>query len=232
MNGVPVQITDKPRSVLVCLLEAEGGVVTAEELNEIVWQGDQVTDHVLRTTVLALRQALADKDRTIIKTAHRVGYRVGVRVVCQVREDFVQPKLVLKPEDRVPGRPDWILKTALDLRTPHAVWLTQHVENKQTRVYKLAEDGVRLRELQREMTLGRLFSKRAPKSTCFVQVEDWQLDSIPYLLGTEFGGSNLQVWAKEQWAGGGLSQQVCLGVLAELCDAVDWHMSSASFITI
>ena len=220
-DSVPVQITDKPRSVLVCLLEAEGGVVTAEELNEMVWLGDELTDQVLRTTVLALRKALGDEDKEIVKTAHRVGYRMGVRVICQVEDNFIQPNLLLKVGDRVPGRPDWILKAELDLRTPHAVWLTQHVENKRIRVYKLAEDGVRLRELQREMTLGRLFSRLAPKATCFIQVEDWQLDNLPYLLGSEFGGDSLETWAKEQWGTGGLSQSVCLSVLAEICDAVD-----------
>ena len=102
-DGVPVQITDKPRDVLVCLLEAESRAVTADKLIETVWLGDEVTDHVLRTTVNALRKALEDEDRDIIKTVHRLGYRVGVRVVCQTEEEFLPPKFVLEVGDRVPG---------------------------------------------------------------------------------------------------------------------------------
>ena len=113
------------------------------------------------------------------------------------------------------------METALYAPTPHAVWLTRHIKTKQVRVYKLAEDGVHLRGLQREMTLSRLFSRLAPRATCFVQVQDWQLDSLPYLLGTEFGGNSLQAWANERWAEGGLSRATCLGVMAELCEAVD-----------
>ena len=50
-DGLPVQVTDKPRDVLLCLLEAEGRAVTTDKLIETVWLGDAVTDHVLRTTV-------------------------------------------------------------------------------------------------------------------------------------------------------------------------------------
>ena len=146
---------------------------------------------------------------------------MGVRVTCQVEEDLTPAKFILKAGDRLPGRPDWVLEKALDVRTPNTVWLTRHLKTKQTRVYKVAENGVRLRGLQREMTLSRLFSRLAPKATCFVQVTDWQLDSLPYLLGTEFGGESLLAWATEQWANNGISRTTSLRVMADLCDAVD-----------
>lgn len=81
-NRIPIQ--DKPLQVLRLLLDADGGVVTREEVRAALWPEDTFVDfeHGVNTAVKKLRQALDDSaDRpAYIETLPRVGYRFLVRV--------------------------------------------------------------------------------------------------------------------------------------------------------
>jgi two-component system response regulator VanR len=75
-DGTPVALTRKQFAVLEVLMDAEGGVVSAEELLEKAWDvnADPFTNAV-RITVSTLRKRLGEP--WVIATVPGVGYRIG-----------------------------------------------------------------------------------------------------------------------------------------------------------
>jgi DNA-binding winged helix-turn-helix (wHTH) protein len=73
----PVPLTPKAFAVLHLLASNPGRLVTKEELLETVWAHTQVSEAVLKTSVLDIRRALGDDPRAprFIETMHRRGYR-------------------------------------------------------------------------------------------------------------------------------------------------------------
>ena len=80
---------------------------------------------------------------------------------------------------------------SLDLRAPHHVWVAEHHKTHEVHVFKFANDGLRLRALQREVALSRLFALSFPDSPHFVRIADWNFDEAPYFTEAHFGGLNL-----------------------------------------
>jgi Tol biopolymer transport system component/DNA-binding winged helix-turn-helix (wHTH) protein len=78
-SGVRVPVQSQPLQVLRLLLEAEGNVVTRDELRKVLWAEDTFVDFELgvNTAVKKLRQALADPAERpkFIETLPRIGYR-------------------------------------------------------------------------------------------------------------------------------------------------------------
>ena len=78
-SGVRVPIQEKPLQVLRLLLEAEGGVVTREQLRSALWPEDTFVDfeHGVNTAVKKLRRALEDSAELprFVETLPKVGYR-------------------------------------------------------------------------------------------------------------------------------------------------------------
>jgi DNA-binding winged helix-turn-helix (wHTH) protein/Tol biopolymer transport system component len=93
-SGVRVPVQGQPLQVLRLLLQADGKVVTREELRKVLWPEDTFVDFELgvNTAVKKLRQALADPaDRPkFIETLPRIGYRFLVPVEW-VTEDGHKP---------------------------------------------------------------------------------------------------------------------------------------------
>ena len=79
-SGVRVPVQDMPLRVLRLLLEAEGRVVTREQLQSALWPEDTFVDfeHGVNTAVKKLRQALEDSAERprYIETLPRIGYRL------------------------------------------------------------------------------------------------------------------------------------------------------------
>ena len=75
-GGEVIYIHPKPMAVLECLADANGEVVTRDELFEIVWPGIIVTEDALTQCIAELRKAFGDsaKESRIIKTLPRVGF--------------------------------------------------------------------------------------------------------------------------------------------------------------
>jgi DNA-binding response OmpR family regulator len=74
-GGAPVELQRKEFAVLRVLLEADGGVVSSEELLERVW--DENVDpftNVVRVVVMTLRRKLGDPP--VIETVTGAGYRI------------------------------------------------------------------------------------------------------------------------------------------------------------
>ncbi|MEA2465573.1 MAG: eukaryotic-like serine/threonine-protein kinase [Acidobacteriota bacterium] len=101
-------LTPKAFSVLQCLVERRGRLVTKDELYNAVWPGVFVGDAVLKVCVLEVRRVLADdaKAPRYIETVHRRGYR------------FIAP-VTEAPESRRDGRPD-LAAAAAPLQAPPA----------------------------------------------------------------------------------------------------------------
>ena len=83
-SGVRVPVQSQPLQVLRLLLEAEGKVVTRDELRKALWPEDTFVDFELgvNTAVKKLRHALADPAERpkFIETLPRIGYRFLVPV--------------------------------------------------------------------------------------------------------------------------------------------------------
>jgi Tol biopolymer transport system component/DNA-binding winged helix-turn-helix (wHTH) protein len=78
-SGVRVPIQEQPLQVLRLLLEAEGKVVTREQLRGALWPDDTFVDfeHGVNTAVKKLRQALEDSAERpkFVETLPKIGYR-------------------------------------------------------------------------------------------------------------------------------------------------------------
>ena len=73
-DGVPVELGTRAFDLLLVLLEADGSLVTKEELMTRVWPGIIVSEENIKLQVSVLRKALG-ADRDFIHTEFRRGYR-------------------------------------------------------------------------------------------------------------------------------------------------------------
>jgi DNA-binding winged helix-turn-helix (wHTH) protein len=74
VDGVPVELGTRAFDLLLVLLEADGALVTKEELLDRVWPSVIVSEENLKVHVSALRKALR-ADRALIRTDVGRGYR-------------------------------------------------------------------------------------------------------------------------------------------------------------
>ncbi len=78
-GGLRVKLQDQPFEVLAALLEKPGEIVTKEELQKRIWNGDTFVDfdRSLATAVNKVRQALGDSATRprFIETVPKRGYR-------------------------------------------------------------------------------------------------------------------------------------------------------------
>ena len=73
-DGVPVELGTRAFDLLLVLLEADGSLVTKEELMSRVWPGIVVSEENIKLQVSVLRKALG-ADRGVIRTEFGRGYR-------------------------------------------------------------------------------------------------------------------------------------------------------------
>jgi DNA-binding winged helix-turn-helix (wHTH) protein len=73
-DGVPVELGSRAFDLLLVLLEADGSLVSKEELLTRVWPGIVVSEENLKVQVSVLRKALG-ADRDVILTEFGRGYR-------------------------------------------------------------------------------------------------------------------------------------------------------------
>jgi DNA-binding winged helix-turn-helix (wHTH) protein len=77
-DGVPVELGTRAFDLLLVLLEADGALVTKNELLNRLWPSVVVSEENLKVHVSALRKALG-ADRDLIRTEFGRGYRfIGV----------------------------------------------------------------------------------------------------------------------------------------------------------
>jgi DNA-binding winged helix-turn-helix (wHTH) protein len=73
-GGAPVELGARAFDVLMVLIEADGALVTKDELQSRVWPGIVVAPANLKVQICELRKALGE-DREFIRTEHGRGYR-------------------------------------------------------------------------------------------------------------------------------------------------------------
>jgi DNA-binding winged helix-turn-helix (wHTH) protein len=91
-GGVPVELGARAFEVLMVLIEADGALVTKDELQSRVWPDVVVAQDNLKVQISALRKALGE-DRELIWTEHGRGYRftASVRPTVAARECLSEP---------------------------------------------------------------------------------------------------------------------------------------------
>jgi DNA-binding winged helix-turn-helix (wHTH) protein/serine/threonine protein kinase len=220
VKGRAVDIESKPLDILLQLLLHAGEVVTKEELLESVWPDVIVVDASLATAVSKLRKALGDEEHPVIVTVARVGYRLAVPVYCKTVAAAAGPDLGFKAGDSVPGRDQWRLTRPMDVSGSSEVWLAENPKTREQRVFKFAADGVRLKGLKREITVSRFLRESLGDRPEFVRILEWNFETSPFFLESEYAGPNLAEWAVAQ---GGLIQiplDVRLRLLIDIAQAV------------
>ncbi|HEY2121574.1 MAG TPA: winged helix-turn-helix domain-containing protein, partial [Candidatus Acidoferrum sp.] len=118
-SGLRVPIQGHPFQVLRLLLEAEGKVVTREELRQVLWPEDTFVDFELgvNTAVKKLRQALDDSadHPKFIETLPKYGYRFMIPVEWMTANgDKISSPSAVQPIGHLDHHPNW-LKTAVGL---------------------------------------------------------------------------------------------------------------------
>lgn len=78
-DGVPIELGTRAFELLLALLEADGALVTKDELLRRAWPGIFVAEDNLKIQILNLRRALGD-DRDLICTEFGRGYRFTAAV--------------------------------------------------------------------------------------------------------------------------------------------------------
>ena len=222
INGCLAELELKPLEVLQQLLIHAGEVVSKEDLLDSVWPGLNVVDGSLATAVSKLRKALGDENSDIILTVPRVGYRLAVPVQ-SVDASAPAPWTTadaLEPGDLVPGREQWRLTRRLDISHNSEVWLAEHPKTHEQRVFKFASNDARLKGLKREITVARFLRESLGESAAFVRVLEWNLESPPCFIESEYGGSNLSEWAQQQGGLQAIPLSVRLTVIADVAKAV------------
>jgi predicted ATPase/DNA-binding winged helix-turn-helix (wHTH) protein len=83
-DGVPVPVGNRALEVLAVLIEADGELVTKDELLSRVWPTTTVEENNLQFQISSLRKALGD-DREAIKTVSGRGYRFVAEIRVESR---------------------------------------------------------------------------------------------------------------------------------------------------
>src|SRR5712671_389386 len=78
-DGVPIELGTRALDLLLVLLEADGSLVTKDELFRRVWPGIVVSEANLKVQICALRRTLGE-DRDFIRTDFGRGYRFAATV--------------------------------------------------------------------------------------------------------------------------------------------------------
>jgi eukaryotic-like serine/threonine-protein kinase len=210
VRGEPVKLESKPLEVLQHILEHPTQVLTKDELIGAAWS-TSTTDQSLTTAISKLHKAFGGPRDSIILSVSGIGYRMAVPVTCEAVDDQPPPPLRLQAGDVVPGRPNWKVIRSLAVNGLNSVWLAEHSKTREARVFKFATDGVRLRALQREVTLSRLLRRALGDNAGFVRILDWDFEHEPFFIESEYAGQNLLEWSEtEEFRSLPLSARVAL----------------------
>src|SRR5258706_1795419 len=220
VKGRPVDLESKPLDILLQLLLHAGEVVTKEELLESVWPDVVVVDGSLAMAVSRLRKAMGDEDHPAIVTVPRVGYRLGVPVHCKTVAAAAGPELGFNAGDTVPGREQWRLSRPMEISGSSEVWLAENPKTKEQRVFKFAADGARLKGLKREITISRFLRESLGDRPEFVRILEWDFETSPFFLESEYAGPNLAEWTETQGGLAKVSYDTRLQLLVDVARAV------------
>jgi eukaryotic-like serine/threonine-protein kinase len=216
--GLPVDVELRALEVLAYLLRHAGEVVTKEELLREVWAGRITVEKVLPNAINKLRRALGESNGELIVTQARIGYRLEGVTLRQTQARQIQSMLALKAGQSMPMRENFVLKEQLSSRSGIEVWLAEHAKTHQKRVYKLCAETESRRALKREATLSRVLQESLEERGSFVDIIDWNFETAPYFLESDYAGVNLAQWSKTELEA--LNQTQRIELFLQICDAV------------
>jgi len=195
VGGLPVDVQPRTLKILSLLLARGGKIVSREELFDTIWRGRRTVENVLANQITKLRNALGEEYGALIENVPRVGYRFAGTFERTAVARILESRLQLKPGDAVPQRPGFSLERLLSQSGGQEVWLARGATGR--RVYKFASDAQRLSSLKREVTVGRLLRDELGERADIVAIIDWNFDSTPYFVESEFGGEHLLNWGEQ-----------------------------------
>lgn len=121
----------------------------------------------------------------------------------------------------VPGT-NWKLIRKLGEGSAGQVWLAQHEELEERRIFKFCDTEEKARTLKREMTLFRLLKERVGRNPHFIQYHEVSLDEPPwYLMMEDAQAFDLSEWCDQQQ--GGMSEvdlETRLEIVAQAAEAL------------
>lgn len=220
VSGLAVDMEHKPLEVLSLLLRHAGEVVTKDELFEAVWAGRITVDHVLSTAVGKLRKALEAAGESRITTVPRVGYRFEGNLERMAVGNAPASPLALEAGAAIPGRPHFLLERQLGRTLGSEVWLARHPRTREVRVFKFALDGEHLVALKREATLLRVLRESLGERTEFVRAIDWNFETPPFFLESEYAGQGLDEWASQPEHLAGMDRPARIAFFLQIAEAV------------
>lgn len=221
VNGQSVEIERKPLEVLMFLLQHAGEVCTKDELLAGVWPGRVLSETVLTKCIGRLREALADDEQQIIKTAYGFGYRLVAPVRVETEAVKEPSRFDFRPGDHPPGRPLWSLVDRLGLGGHGEAWRGRHDKTGEFRVFKFALDENSLTALKREITLFRVINDTVGAGARVVRLLDWNLEQPPYFLEAEYiSGGSLIDWARARGGLQAIPMAERIEVAARLAEAL------------
>lgn len=218
--GARVDLEQRPLQVLALLLQRVDEVVPRAVLFDKVWEGRPTVDNVLANAVAKLRKALGDVAGARIVNVPRVGYRLCGPVERIVAGRLAAAPFELKAGQPMPGREHFTLRECLDPTAGGSVWMVRHDKTGELRVYKFAADGERLAALKREVTIHRLLRESVGERDDLVRIVDWNFDTAPYWLQSEYAGRDLARWARDEPAFAASSREQRIAWFLQIADAV------------
>lgn len=220
VDGATVALEAKPLAVLLCLLRAEGELVTKEELFDTVWAGRVVTDGVLSQAIRRIREVLGDSKKAMLRTVHGYGYRLDVPIEIEGRDD-PGTRLQLEAGQSLPNLPHWILEERLQTRPANELWRIRHADSGQLRVVKLALDERAQRALKREVTLNKVLRTERGDSMPLVPLLEWQFETSPaWVQMPWYEHGSLVDWLEAHGGPAKLEMSRRLNIVAEAADAL------------
>jgi serine/threonine-protein kinase len=121
----------------------------------------------------------------------------------------------------VPSRPNWQLARKLGDGAVGEVWLAEHAQTDERRVFKFCFDPERVRALKREVALFRVLKIGLGSRSDIARVLDWNFDDPPYFLESEYSGAgDLLSWAETQGGIENVRIETRLELAALIGDAV------------
>ena len=111
-DGVSIELGTRAFDLLLVLLEADGMLVTKDELLRRVWPGVVVAEENLKVQILALRKALGE-DREFIRTESGRGYRFTAAVRSVVARGAWQRPMRRRHRSSQGFGPRWISRRPL-----------------------------------------------------------------------------------------------------------------------
>src|ERR1700730_12257553 len=103
-DGVPIELGTRALDLLLVLLEADGSLLSKDDLLSRVWPGIFVAEENLKFQIAALRKALGE-DRDLIRTEFGRGYRFTAAVRSTVAWDPCRRRRHSSPQRLIP---QWI----------------------------------------------------------------------------------------------------------------------------